>query len=97
MDVLTFQPTDTMKEKLYQDSAQTIVHLSLKAGQKIPEHHGADAIVTVIPVRGEVIFSTREQSVTLSPGKLVRLNAQELHALEATQNSDIIVVKWKKE
>lgn len=96
MNIFSFQATDSTKELLYRDSAQTIIHLSLKAGQEVPEHSGADAIVTVVPVIGEVIFSTREQVETLVPGKIVRLNASERHALKAIKNSEMIVVKWQK-
>lgn len=93
MDVFSFQ-SQSMKEKLYHDQSQTIIHLSLKAGQEIPKHSGANAIVTVIPVKGEVVFSAQEQSEVLVPGKVIRLHANERHALKALKDSDLIIVKW---
>ncbi|WP_100489003.1 hypothetical protein [Sporolactobacillus pectinivorans] len=94
MNVYTLHEQNTrLKEILFIDPAVTIVHLSLKEGQEIGKHHGGPARVTVIPVKGEVIFSTEEQSVQLVPGKFVRLNAGEEHGLRANQNSEIIIIK----
>ncbi|MTT31350.1 hypothetical protein GMB86_04870 [Terrilactibacillus sp. BCM23-1] len=93
MELLTCQFQQQMKERLFHDPSQTIVHLSLAKNQEVPEHHGGNALVTVIPVKGEIVFSTQEQSETLVPGKLVRLNAREPHSLKALQESEVIVVK----
>ncbi|GGL43472.1 hypothetical protein [Sporolactobacillus putidus] len=94
MDVYTLQEQNSrLKEILFMDPSVTIVHLSLKEGQEIGKHHGGPARVTVIPVKGEVIFSTDDQSVQLIPGKFVRLNAGETHGLKANQNSEIIIIK----
>lgn len=94
MDVYTLHEQNTrLKEILFTDPSVTIVHLSLKEGQEIGKHHGGPARVTVIPVKGEVIFSTEDQSEKLVPGKFVRLNAGEEHGLKANQKSEIIIIK----
>lgn len=94
MDVYTLQEQNArLKEILVTDPSVTIVHLSLKEGQEIGKHHGGPARVTVIPVKGEVIFSTGDHSEKLVPGKFVRLNASEEHGLKANQNSEIIMIK----
>ncbi|RYL92300.1 hypothetical protein EWI07_09685 [Sporolactobacillus sp. THM7-4] len=95
MQVFSISSDSKMKNRLYHDASQTIVHLSLKENQQVPEHHGGDAIVTVIPVKGEIIFSSGDQAEHLVPGKLVRLNSKELHSLKAVKDSDVIVVKWQ--
>lgn len=69
------------------------MHLSLQKGQQIPEHHGGNAEVTVIPVRGAIVFTASGQAELLVPGKLVHLNAQELHSLRAEEDSDVVLVK----
>ncbi|WP_010631134.1 hypothetical protein [Sporolactobacillus vineae] len=94
MDVFTFQASTVRKDILYKDGDQVIIHLTLQAGQAIPEHSGNDAIVTVIPIRGEIAFSTQDQTATLVPGKLARLNARERHSLRAAKDSEAILVKW---
>jgi quercetin dioxygenase-like cupin family protein len=98
MRVFDFTSRESMKDLLYHDDAQTIIHLSLKEGQEIPEHRhrGADAIVTVIPVKGKVTFSTPGQTETLVPGRVIRLNAHDLHGMKAVQSSDLVVVKWNQ-
>ncbi|MET1249410.1 hypothetical protein ABWW58_11520 [Sporolactobacillus sp. STCC-11] len=93
MQLLTCQNQTALKERLYHDEYQTVMHLSLQKGQEIPEHHGGDAEVTVIPVRGAIVFTASGQSEHLVPGKLVHLNAQELHAVRAEEDSDVILVK----
>jgi Uncharacterized conserved protein, contains double-stranded beta-helix domain len=93
MQLLTCQNQTALKERLYQDEYQTVMHLSLQKGQEIPEHHGGDAEVTVIPVRGAIVFTASGQSEHLVPGKLVHLNAQELHAVRAEEDSDVILIK----
>ncbi|GAY76172.1 hypothetical protein NBRC111894_1726 [Sporolactobacillus inulinus] len=93
MQLLTCETHSALKERLYHDEYQTVMHLSLKKGQSIPEHHGGDAAVTVIPVRGAIVFTASGQSEHLVPGKLVHLNAQELHSLSAEEDSDVVLVK----
>ncbi|RYM04717.1 hypothetical protein EWH99_09440 [Sporolactobacillus sp. THM7-7] len=93
MQLLTCQNLNGLKERLYQDDNQTVMHLSLKKGQSIPEHHGGNASVTVVPVRGAIVFTASGQSEHLVPGKLVHLNAKEMHSLSAEEDSDVIVIK----
>jgi quercetin dioxygenase-like cupin family protein len=93
MQLLTCQNKTALKERLYHDAYQTVMHLSLQKGQEIPEHHGGDAEVTVIPVRGAIVFTASGQSEHLVPGKLVHLNAKELHSVRAEEDSEVILVK----
>lgn len=82
-----------MKEILFTDPSVTLVHLSLKAGQEIKRHHGGPARVTVIPVKGELIFSTDDQSIRLVPGTFVHLDAGEAHGVKANRNSEVIIFR----
>lgn len=94
MNIISFQPGNVKKEILYRDQNQAIVHLTLQAGEAIPEHRGNDAIGTVISIRGEITFSTEGQSATLVPGKLVRFDTHKPHSLKAAKDSEAIIVKW---
>lgn len=93
MQLFTCENRTMLKECLYQDDCQTIMHLSLQKGREIPEHHGGDAEVTVVPVRGSIVFTASGQSEPLVPGKLVHLNAKELHSLRAEEDSDVILIR----
>ncbi|MDD9147530.1 MULTISPECIES: hypothetical protein [unclassified Sporolactobacillus] len=94
MDVFSFQ-SQSAKERLYHDPSQTIIHVPLKAGREVPEHSGEKAVVTVIPIKGKVIFSVKEQPEVLIPGKIARFDSSEKHAIKALEDSDLVIVKWR--
>lgn len=94
MKKLSCRENIDMAEHLQQNEAQTITHIKLKAGQAVPEHH-VPFRVAVIPIKGEVAFSSHETTFTIQPGDVIVLEPDEKHWLKAVSASDVIVVKSK--
>ena len=85
---------DKLAEHIYETDTQTITHLSLKKDQEVPEHK-SDRWVNVIIYKGEVLFSASGDETIIKPGDVIILSENELHALKANEDSEILVIKSK--
>ena len=75
---------------LLKTSDLEVIRLVLPAGKQIAEHK-APAEITVQCLEGEVTFTTLGKTQTLTAGRMLYLSAAEPHALEATQDSSVLV------
>lgn len=94
MRVMTGKSGIKLAENLVEDSSLTVTHLSLDAGQDVPEHH-APYDVLVIPVKGRVAFTCAGETAEICPGTFVRMGPDEPHALHALEPSELMVVKMR--
>ena len=67
-----------------------VLLVALRAGGELPEHH-APGPITVQVLRGEIRFKGDQRLVTLAQGQMLTLPAREAHAVEAVQESEILV------
>jgi quercetin dioxygenase-like cupin family protein len=64
--------------------------LHLKAGEEIPEHRAPGAI-SVHCLQGQVLFSEGEATTELHPGLLLTVAPNAPHALQAREESVLLV------
>lgn len=64
--------------------------LHLKSGEEIPEHSAPGAI-SVHCLQGHVLFSEGEATAELHPGELLTVPANAPHALQAREESLLLV------
>ncbi len=81
---------DTKTSTLLKTDHVEALRLVLPAGKKIAEHK-APGEITVQCLEGEIRFTSPSGTQTLSAGDLLFLNAAELHAVEAVQDSSVLV------
>ena len=67
-----------------------VIRLILPQGKTIPEHKAPGEII-VQCLEGRVAFTSMTKTQELSAGKLLFLTAGEPHALEALENSSVLV------
>ena len=79
---------------LLEDPVRRVVLVSMRAGQKLPEH-AANGLVTVYAVSGHVLFVEGDESCDMVPGKLIDLVPGRPHRLEAMQDSRLLVTMIK--
>ncbi|MFB9769860.1 cupin [Lactiplantibacillus modestisalitolerans] len=77
---------------IFQASNQTITNLVLARGQRLASHHVPYTVV-VVPVRGRIQFTGADFDQEIYPGKVVRMQPDEAHALYALEDSELMVVK----
>lgn len=78
---------------LYEDKLQ-ITHLQIKKGEEIPSHK-SDKNVVVVIYKGKVDFVGENGNEIIVPGDIITMEANELHALKAMDDSDLMVIKAK--
>jgi quercetin dioxygenase-like cupin family protein len=76
--------------KILQESGLRSLVLHLKSGEAIPEHQTRGALI-VQCLRGDVQFSTKEESFHLREGLLISLPPGMPHALTARQDSLLLL------
>src|SRR5665647_1674266 len=97
LDIETFHDFDGDKiarRILMEDPVMRVVLVSLRAGQKLPEH-AANGLVTVYAVSGHVIFFEGDESCDMVPGKVIGLAPGRPHRLEAMQDSRLLATMIK--
>lgn len=77
-------------EKLVSTTAFELIRLVLPAGKEIPPHKTRGQI-TVQCLEGHVRFACYGETRNLRPGDLLFLAADELHSLEAFENSSLLL------
>lgn len=69
-----------------------ITHLQIKKGEEVPSHK-SDKNVVVVIYKGKVDFKGENGSEIISPGDIITMEPNEMHALEAIEDSDLMVIK----
>lgn len=92
-DLQSFQSEMTTLARattLFQEHGMRGLLLHLKAGEQIPEHRTPGSI-TVQSLKGEAIFASGEEQITLRPGSLISLAPAVPHRVSAQQETLLLV------
>lgn len=81
-------------EHLLDEDKLQITHLQIKQGEEIPSHKSYKNVVVVI-YKGKVDFVGENGNGIIVPGDIITMEANELHALKAMDDSDLMVIKAK--
>lgn len=79
-------------EHLVDEDNLQITHLQIKKGEEVPSHK-SDKNVVVVIYKGKVDFKGENASEIIVPGDIITMNPNEMHALEAIEDSDLMVIK----
>ena len=79
-------------EHLVDDENLQVTHLQIKKGEEVPSHK-SDKDVVVVIYKGKVDFTGENGSEIIIPGDIIVMKAEEMHALEALEDSDLMVIK----
>lgn len=81
-------------EHLLDEEKLQITHLQIKKGEEIPSHK-SDKNVMVVIYKGKVDFVGENGNEIIVPGDIISMEANEMHALKAINDSDLMVIKAK--
>ena len=70
-----------------------VVHLSLKAGNEVPEYKN-EAEILILVIEGEILLRTDEDTV-LKSFELVEVPSNVEHKMTAVKDSQVMAVKIK--
>lgn len=70
-----------------------VVHLSLKAGNEVPEYKN-EAEILIFVIEGEILLMT-DEAITLKSLELVEIPSNLAHRMAAVKDSQLMVVKIK--
>ncbi len=79
-------------EHLVDENKLQITHLQIKSGEEIPSHKSDKSVIVVI-YKGKVDFSGENSNEIIIPGDIIVMNPDEIHALKAIEDSDLMVIK----
>lgn len=79
-------------EHLVDEDRLQVTHLQIKKGQEVPSHK-SDKNVVVVIYKGKVNFTGENGNEIIVPGDIITMEANEMHALEALEDSDLMVIK----
>ena len=79
-------------EHLVDEDNLQITHLQIKKGEEVPSHK-SDKNVVVVIYKGKVDFKGENGSETIVPGDIITMDPNEMHSLEAIEDSDLMVIK----
>lgn len=79
-------------EHLVDEKNLQITHLQIKKGEEIPSHK-SDKNVVVVIYKGKVDFTGENGSEVIVPGDIIVMEPDEMHALRALEDSDLMVIK----
>lgn len=79
-------------EHLVDEDNLQITHLQIKKGEEVPSHK-SDKNVVVVIYKGKVDFKGESGSEIIRPGDIITMDPNEMHALEAIEDSDLMVIK----
>ena len=94
MKKLSANILDGKFEHLLDEDKLQITHLQIKKGEKVPSHK-SDKNVVVVIYKGKVNFTGENKSEIILPGDIITMEPNEMHALEAIEDSDLMVIKAK--
>lgn len=79
-------------EHLVDEENLQVTHLQIKKGEEVPSHK-SDKNVVVVIYKGKVDFSGENGSEVIVPGDIIVMDPEEMHALNAIEDSDLMVIK----
>ncbi|MDD7766516.1 MULTISPECIES: cupin domain-containing protein [Anaerococcus] len=94
MKKLSANILDGKFEHLLDEDKLQITHLQIKQGEEIPSHK-SDKNVVVVIYKGKVDFVGENGNEIIVPGDIITMEANEVHALKAMDDSDLMVIKAK--
>ena len=94
MKKLSANILDGKFEHLLDEDKLQITHLQIKKGEEIPSHK-SDKNVVVVIYKGKVDFVGENENEIIVPGDIITMEANELHALKAIDDSDLLVITSK--
>ena len=94
MKKLSSNILDGKFEHLLDEDKLQITHLQIKQGEEIPSHK-SDKNVVVVIYKGKVDFVGENGNEIIVPGDIISMKPNELHALKAIDDSDLMVIKAK--
>ncbi|MEZ6137086.1 MAG: cupin domain-containing protein [Pirellulaceae bacterium] len=80
----------TKTSTLFKTEAMEAIRLVLPAGKQIAEHN-APGEITVFCLEGRVKFTSQREAKELVAGDMLYLSAADPHAVEAVENSTVLV------
>lgn len=92
MKKLSANVLDGKFEHLIDEDKLQITHLQIKKGDEVPNHK-SDKNVIVVIYNGKVNFTGENGSEIIMPGDIINMQPNELHALSAIEDSDLMVIK----
>lgn len=95
LDLIDLRPLgpalhDAVTTSLLKTPSLQLMRIVLPQGRSLPEHHVPGAL-TVHCLEGEVIVTTPQRDCPLQAGQLVMLEGGVPHALQAVQDSSLLV------
>ena len=92
IDVRPFGPglRDAVTTSLLKTPGLQLMRLVLRAGDALPEHRVPGAI-TIQCLEGEALVTTPSRSCPLPAGRLVMLEGEEPHAVQAVTDTSLLV------
>lgn len=79
-------------EHLIDEENLQVTHLQIKKGEEVPSHK-SDKNVVVVIYKGRVNFSGENGKEIIVPGDIINMEPGEIHALEALEDSNLMVIK----
>ena len=92
MKKLSANVLDCKFEHLIDEDKLQITHLQIKKGDEVTSHK-SDKNVVVVIYKGKVNFTGENGSEIIMPGDIINMDPNEMHALSAIEDSDLIVIK----
>ena len=94
MKKLSANILDGKFEHLLDEDKLQITHLQIKQGEEVPSHKSDKSVVVVI-YNGKVDFKGENGNQIIIPGDIITMDPNEIHALKALEDSDLMVIKVK--
>lgn len=79
-------------EHLIDEENLQVTHLQIKKGEEVPSHKSDQNVIVVI-YKGKVNFTGENGKEIIAPGDIITMDPNEMHALEALEDSDLMVIK----
>lgn len=92
MKKISANKIDGKFEHLVDEENLQVTHLQIKRGDEIPSHKSVKSVVVVI-YKGKVNFTGENGRELIVPGDIITMKPNEMHALEAIEDSDLMVIK----
>ncbi|WP_299758940.1 cupin domain-containing protein [uncultured Pontibacter sp.] len=89
---LAFSPTGFQSKVIFEREKQKIILFAFEQGQQLKEHKTAhDALLVML--EGQCTFDIYQTRLHLKAGEVYRIPANEPHALQATSNFKMVLIK----